>query len=61
MTQTAVEQAQASRVSASSRNHLRRRKKRDQVRARMKSVHMMCGKRMPKRAPGMVEELSCLC
>ncbi len=43
---------QARRMRVSSRNHLRRRKRRDEVRARMKSVQTRWGTRTPMKAPG---------
>jgi len=52
--QTVVEKAQAKTIKLSSRNHLRRREMRDHARARMKSVHTMCGTSMPNRMPGML-------
>lgn len=58
--QTEVENTQARTIRVSSRNHFRRRNKRDEVRARIVKLQMICGIRMPKRIPGRVDDIDVL-
>ena len=57
--QTTVENIQARRMRVSSRNHLRRRNRREVVRARMVRVQIVWGISRAKRIPGMVWEGGC--